>query len=572
MTDDSSRPRRAFGSDDSADLDLGPEGLDDNPFARPDGDDAAPPARRGRRFADPEPENESDDAQDGVSADDPEAASESAPEAMIPAPVLPVRGEGIYDGPGPKPRRSALSSVTPPEPESAHDATSQDPETQEPAESIPNSGGATVAQERDSWLKAHAKSFAVAGLSVALLAVGAGFGGYYSHRIPAGGDESPSPSPSPSASESTPPIPRVAQADLMTEADAKAINPNATWAVTTTSTALAEHQFRPACLSTEPADVERLDSFQRALGSTEENALAALHQVDAFPTDAAAQQVTADRWARMANCSEVPTRIVSSDTITGLGDESYQITVVQEDEKPRFHTLLLVRQGNIVSMFDAFSDGSAVATQSLVDAAKRSTKELCASTGCTVGEATVAAGDVPPVDPRGWLIPSDLPRMQAGVGRWNAQNPTTLTSPGTGCEDMTLASAPNATAAQQNTYLVTQDEKVPDNFGLDEMIFTFADDAKAGEFAKTLGTKIEKCGDRVLGTKVAKVDVGGGIQSFTIERETSDTGAIQFQLTITQEGPRVAYLLGTVTKDYRFTNEQLKMITNRADVRLRQFE
>ena len=566
MTDDSSRPRRAFGSDDSADLGSGPEGLGDNPFARPDGDNPTPTPRRGRRFADPEPEDGVEPDTDPDTAEEPQ--TEPVPEAMIPAPVLPGRGEGVYDGPGPKPRRSALSSVTPPEPEPKPDApTDAASEPAWQAEELPPA----EKPRQTHWLKAHAKSLVVAGLSVALLAVGAGFGGYYSHRIPAG-DESPSPSPSPSESSSAPAIPRVTQADLLTEADAKAINANATWAITATTTTVDEHQFRPACLSTEPADVERLDSFQRAIGSTESNALAALHQVDAFPTEEAAQQVTAERWARMSKCDEVPTRIVSSDTVTGFGDEAYQITVVQEDEEPRFHTLLMVREGNIVSMVDAFSDGSAVPTQAVVDASKRSTTELCSRTGCAVGEVKVQAGEIPPVDPRGWLIPSDLPRMRAGEGRWNAQNPATLTSAGTGCEDMTLASVPKATDRKQNTYLVTQDAEVPSNFGLDEMIFTFPGDGEASEFAKTLGEKINKCGDRLLGTEVKSADIGvEGVQSFDVQRETAED-KIQFQVVITQEGPRVSYLLGTVTKDYRFSNEQLKMVTERADVRLRQFE
>lgn len=504
-------------------------------------------------------------------------------DTLIPAPVLPPRGEGLYDGDdSPRPRRSAESSISPPEVESDPEEAKWVKETPKistsPAEKDEDDEkeGRPVAGQssppppppsgQQHWLQAHAVSLFVAGLIVALLAIGAGFAGYYSSPK---AEPSPTPSPSPSPSEG-PQVPRVSQTDLLAEADAKAVNPNATWAITNTSLKLDNHTARPACFSLEPTTTERLDSFQRLLGSTESNGLALLHQLDTYPTVEAAQEAMNNRATKLAACDEVPTKIVSADTVTGLGDEAIQLTVVYEDQSPQFHSLLLTRTGNLLSVVDAVSSDAPVTTDLIIAGLKRSTTAMCERAGgCSVDPAVVP-GTVPATSPAGWLIPSDMPRIRPGAGRWTAQNPTGVTSRGTGCEDMTLATVEGPQERQQRTYLMTQDDQAPAQFGVDQMVFTFADEAAANTFSTALVNNLTTCGDRILGTTITKVELDGGTAGFNINRETEDGKGIQYQLSLLRQGTKVSYLFATVTADYRLSDEQMQWIAQRSQLRLTQ--
>lgn len=601
MSNDASRPRRAIESDDSAAL--SPESdsssASPNPFARPSDDQQTghPQARRSAAEPELEPEIDPDADTNEIPAVEPTRARRgAAPEpddspaevespagspveppgaepsaTMIPAPVLPPRGEGYYEDPGPQPRRSAMSSDTPPEADEAvtvgrRSASEPADETTSPDE--PDAVVAGGATGRQSWFRAHAKSFAVAGVSVAVLATGAGAAGYYT----AGGSaEPPAPaSPSPSVSESdSPSLPRVEAAQLISEADAKLINANATWATASNTSSVEEHQARPACFSSALDDETRLDSLQRTLGTTQEDQLAVLHQLDSYPSVELAQEAFASRAQTMASCSESPARIVASDQVTGIGEEAQQVTVAFENEQSQYHNILLVRTGNILSMVDVSSNDAPTQTLPVANALERSVGSLCEATGeCATGLG-VTAQTVPAVEPRGWLIASDLPRITAGAGRWTAQSPAAVSSRGTGCEDLSLSSPSGATESLQNTYLMTQDEARPDQFGLDEMQFTFGDESAASSFADTLSTNLSECADRVMGTEVESIDVGESADAVSIHRET-ESGAIAYQVAVVQRGNRVAYLLTSVTDDYRFSDTQVYMVATRAGDRLTQ--
>ncbi len=542
MSDDNVRPRRALAPDDSADRPFDAERLDENPFARPSGEPSAAPARA-RRSLPLDGPNESLD----------EPASTPSP---VPGPVLPEYDAGYVKGPGPRPKRSAISSITPPEttewvPESPSTAVE---ERVEPGESVP-------------WYRAHLLGMIAAGVAVAVLTVAAGFVGFNQAKPTAPAPSSPTTTSSPS-----PQVPRAMQDDLVSVADAKKVSANANWAITGTTDSIETHAARPACLSTEASDTERLDSLQRTLGTTQDNQLALLHQLDAFPTQANAEKVFKERAAALAKCDEVPTLLLSSTKVTGISDEAMQISVVEESAPRKHHDLLLTRSGNLVSIVDVVSTDGSVTAQHLVDAMQRSATLLCAKAGtCDAAKATVEPASVPPVEPRGWLIPSDLPRIRAGAGLWTTQPPTGLTSKGTGCENMTLASEAGPTKRQQATYLITQDDNTPEQFGLDEFVFTFPNENGAANFAKKLGEGIDQCKSRVMGTKTTPLRAPSGAKALLIERE-SEKGAVFYEVAISQRKNKVVYLMTTVTKEFRFTEENFAKVIERAGVRVGQGE
>lgn len=560
MPDDSSRPRRAFSSDDS---ELHSSETANGGFKRP-AKEVPPPINTGgsrpKRMMLPADITEDDPRFVGYDDETIVVQRSGKKDPMIPAPVLP--NSPAPHGAGPKPRRSALSSSSP---QVFSDDDHQD--TKANSSQQDSAGQPTpikfLGKAMPAWFSAHVKGFAAAGIAVVVLGVGAGVGGYFSAHSTSPGS---SPEPSPVAPSD---LPRVTVEDLITEADAKAISANATWAITQTSAQLDEHTARPACLATNPSDIQLLDSLQRTIGTTEENRLALLHQLDSFPSVEAASQAYATRAAALASCNEVPTLILNSSSVQGLGDEATQITVVDEGESRRYHSVLLSRMGNVLTIVDVASADSAAEATLSVEALRRSVTKICAATGCSIDDVKVESQPVPASDPAGWLIPSDLPRIRPGFGRWTAKNPGVLDSPGTGCENLTLASEAGPTERLQAFYNITQDDQRPERFGMDEMVFTFADAAQASAFANKLGANVASCGDRVLGTTVNAVSVPEGAQAFEMTRKI-DSGDVLFQVAVTAEATKVSYLLATVTTDYKFTPEQLAEVSTRARVRLKQ--
>lgn len=486
------------------------------------------------------------------------------PEAtpFVPAPVVPVlpvpdfedaetTGSGRRmgaqaDGPTPAPRRSAVSSATPPEVEAADTPT------------------APVAPP--SWLQHHRKTLLTWGVGALVAAVLIVFGFYLAGQrtsTPPGG------SPSPTSSTSISAVPPVTEDDLISVDDADKIVPGASWAVANTAQSREEAaKQKTACLSTDPSDVNPTDTFQRSMGTSEDNALAALHQIDVYANAGAARQVQLQREESLSKCDEVPSYIQSATTIAGLGDDVMQVTVSRQDDPVVFRTVLLVRTGRALTMLDVTRNGEAVEAEGAVESLQRSLSDLCTrADGMCPADTTVTPSAPPPVEPTGWLIESDLPRLRPGYGRWAATEPADITSSGMGCENMPLATEPGPTSRQQRTYSLTQDDQTPKIFGIDEMVFNFDDNPAALAFTTKLVNSLLSCKDRAATAQVADGAAINGTgadgvavsaRMITIDQATSDDSSARYQLAVAIGDTRVSYLLATVTGDYEFSEQQLK--------------
>ncbi|HMR50024.1 MAG TPA: hypothetical protein PKE40_12165 [Arachnia sp.] len=591
-----SRPRRG----------LPPE--DDETFDLDEVDDTSAPARRAGPVADddtddPESASEVGDGHDDLPERNPfarpgDSTAPSGTGSIVPPPAMPPSfswdddPDDDSDDQAPLPRRSALSSMTPPEDEgsalspwaaasdtaprrsamsaqSSLSPTRHDPADRSPA-ADPIAEPASSADDGDWWAH-HRKSLLTWGAVVLAIALIVALSFYLAGR----GDPGSSASPSMSPSETTPPIDDAA---LLGVEDAAAINASATWAVTATSTDPTDQRLRAACLSTDSDLINPTISMQRLLGTTEANKLAALHQIDVYASPEAAQEVLVGRFTSLAACSEVPARIVSSTTVSGLADVTHQLTVVYENEEIQFHTVLLSRTGSSLSILDVTQLDAPVDALNLATALRRPLGDVCSFNGTCPGSPRTESVVVPPTEPVGWLVPSDLPRLRPGIGRWTMTAPGELTSSGMGCEDLTLASEPGPTEREQSTLVLIQDDQTPEGFGLDEMRFTFVDDVAAATFAEKLGNNLSTCQDRVFGTTVMEhppaTSIGAegvpvSARSFTVQRQT-ETEAVHYQLALTMSGDRVTYMLATVSPEYQFSEPQLADVAKRLGERATQ--
>ena len=500
-----------------------------NPFARPGTQSAKAPAP---------------DARPAVHADDASATP-------IPAPVMPRSAGEFAESPGPAPRRSALSSTTPLTPE----------------------GDDSPAPEH--WLRAHRATltkWAAAGLIVALVVAVLAFLIVRTVRQSAGEQPSASPSPSSTATSAAP-----ADVDvLLTPADLATVASSA-WTITATSQSLGDHSGRVACFQTAPQEPNPTTTLQRTLATTDETA--ALHRVDVFADADVAAEVFESRVSVLSSCSEVPSYIVNAQSVSGLAEDTFQITVEFQDDPSQFHTVLITRAGAAVQMLDVTKFGSAVDAETPAEAITRSQGVLSEAQGADApSDVRVSGTVIPAVEPLGWLSPSDLPRIRAGAGRWSMTGPGDLTSTGTGCENLTLATEAGPATRSQATYLMTQDDEAPTTFGIDEMQFYFEKSDTAKDFADKLVRGLTSCADRVNTATVKRLDdvkttVGdatGTSRLFDVSQATSATESVEYQLLVTRVDDLVSYTLVSVSEDYRMTTDQLNALAARVAVRATQ--
>ena len=544
------RPRRAFSSDDSG----APGPTDDTPAS------AAGRARRGSPAGrDDEPTGSGSgtplqgDANPFARPGSQAAAEPPAVATPIPAPIFP-RSSGIFaDSPGPAPRRSALSSDSP-----------YDPDPQ--ADDVP-------------WWTAHRATLAMWAIGGVVTAILVGLLTFFVVRGASEVSPAPSPSPSPSASGSVGPAPATAD-DLLTAQDLAELAPAASWSVTSTTLTADEHANRPLCLSTETLTVNPVVSLQRVLATSGDDGLAALHRIEVFADAETASAVMTQRIAALGACSEVPVLLVGAETVTGLAEEAFAVTIaVDTDAGVRHHTLLLTRSGAALQLLDG-TRAEAIPAADLAQVVTRAQTALSAVQGQPApADVAAAAALLPSTEPTGWLSPSDIPRVRAGFGRWTYKGPTDVTSPGTGCENMTLASEPGPASRSEVTYLLSQDDQMPSLFGMDQITFDFDTTEAADAFVTKLGNAIASCKDRVntatvaeqaavAGTGVDGVPVSSRI--FTVTQAQGGSANALFQVIVSKADARIVYTLVTVEDDYRFSDAQLAGLGVRIPVRTSQ--
>lgn len=554
----------------------------DDPEVRSGTEPAAPQQPRG---ADAPPSQEIDSR--GLFRSDPatsvnpfarpgSSAATQPLDTPIPRPVLPTSvPEGLEEtthgrrmgpvavGPTPAPRRSAASSLTPPEPDER-----------------PQGSGSPA--EPPSWFAHHRKTLLTWGIGAIVVAILLATVIYLFQRtsqpeiVPSPGPSTTDASPEPSES----PTPEATVEDLLTEEDANQIVEGASWVTTATVTERSEFPARAVCLSTDANNINPVIAMQRTLGTSQEDQLAAMHQIETFASDEAAQDVMSGRINSISSCGGFTAYLVDASSVEGLGDDGMAFTIAYENDPLEYHTLLMVRNGRSLTMVDVFRHGEPVSLDSVISGLMRSVEAICEpSDGTCPGEVSVVDGLPPAGDPPGWLEPIDIQRLRAGSGMWTANSPTQVGTLGTTCENLPLATESGPDERAQRTYILTQDAEAPPTFGLDELLFTFSDEEGAAEFAEQLITNVDGCEDRLMAADVTEIDEvegqgAGGSQvsskTYLIELATSDDESVFYQLAIGTSGQQVTYLMATVTEDYRFTDEQFNALALRAAQRATQ--
>ena len=350
------------------------------------------------------------------------------------------------------------------------------------------------------------------------------------------------------------------------------------WTEQKTESTVTQDSPAPLCFVASPDLPTPTAQAQRKLSAT---GASLLHRITSYGTSAEASQVYAQRLTQLGQCSNIPVYLNNGATITSLGDDAVGVTAVIQDQTAQYHTVILVRTGSMVLTYDVAQAGAAVTYESILAVAATTVTAVCSSAGGGCSASPAAKVGMPPNSAvPGWLTVSDLPRITSGMGRWNATSPkTTVTSAGSACENLTFATVAGPNQRRQRTYLLTEDTKVPKDFGLDEILLDFDTPDAAAAFAAQLKTSITACPSRTATAKLGNTaDItatgatGQAVTGFwlTLTQSTNVTTTFEFRVGVATVGTRVIYLLATPSATFDFTDADWAGVTARAGQRATQ--
>ena len=381
----------------------------------------------------------------------------------------------------------------------------------------------------------------------------------------AGGSVSPaSPSPSPILDE----------AQLLTAADLTGLRKGTTWTQADASTG---PDAVPACLelSSIGGVSPEAEGNRHFTGS---QAASALTQVALVLADTQASGTAFNALVdQAAACAGA--HIPIAYRVDGLADSATSIIAALPDGTA--HTLLLTRSGRYVNVADASVKGAApTSVNALASTLAISLAKQCsAASGTCPTKPKATPAPPPPTETIGWLAWVDLPQLTAGSGTWTGTDPKAPDLVGSQCEGVDLNKLPGADQAGHRTYLLTDDPKAPEGFGVDEAVYTFGKASEANAMVKTLKKNFSDCGDR---TRTATVKAGGvttldadGNQlvgtTYLVTQRISDSKTVTFRVGITSAGKRLVYLLANPSAKFDFTEESWDAVVGRAAQRTTQF-
>ncbi len=338
--------------------------------------------------------------------------------------------------------------------------------------------------------------------------------------------------------------------------------------------------LRPLCLS---ATADGLPAAQRSpsrkVTASSSPTDTVVQAIDVYADDATATQAYAARLVQAGTCADTVALITGANTITGLADSAEVVRLTVQEQTNQFHSLLISRTGRSVSLIDV-TTATEVTASDLANVAAAALSRGCGGElGTCPGSISVATSPPPAGNPAGWLVPADLPRITPGAGRWGATEPkTTLDVVGSLCEVINLKSVSGTQSVGQRTLLLADDSNAPQGFGVDQVVYTFADAKGVSTLASKLDKNLTGCADRaptasvkegptVKGTGANAEKISGS--TYLVTQKTG-TNTVVFRVAVVSVGNRLVYLLANPSTSFDFSNSDWAKVAVRAGERASQ--
>ncbi len=484
------------------------------------------------------------------------------------------------------PRRSAVSVSSPfspvdlPSPASDGEASevlvssaAKDPDPgsggQPPVGSSPAASASEPADRRRmlTWLLGGIAAAVIVGLIV-WLAV----------QRPSGtATPAPSEAATPGQSASATPPPSLEDAQLIAAAELAKLRKGVSWTQEGPSASPGAPR-QPECVELSGTGGSSPDSELNHLFTASKGGGSLLQVVQAWPDANAATTAFAALVSQAGSCKG--SLLIATDRITGFADAATALAV--QTAEGDSHTLVFARTGRFLSVVDggARAGAEGFATDALVTASVASMARQCGPASGTCPSKPASVGTTPPdTDPAGWLALVDLPQVIATSGKWDATDPQQPKLLGSECENVDLNELRGAADAAQRTYVLTNNAKTPSEFGIDEVIYSFAKASGASAMVKQLSANFGTCADRTRTASVkadqVKTPASDGRDltaiSYLVTQRISDSNTTTYRVGIAAVDKRLIYVLATPSNNFDFSDDAWKGIVGRATQRATQF-
>lgn len=379
--------------------------------------------------------------------------------------------------------------------------------------------------------------------------------------------------PAPAAPTVAPPTPNPVEGALLQPADLAPLG--RTWAIAQTALDADEASPRPRCIASDapedPAPAGRSVRTFTAEGSPES---ALLESIRTYPDEASAKAAYATLAGQIGNCPDAS--IARGLAPTGLANSAVGLIAQRgQGATAEHHAIILARTGTAVAIVDASRVDGPFDPKAVATALGASLTRLCgpASGTCPATVNVASAAVPPPGDPAGWLAPGDLPQLTPGVGAWHATDVDQMRLPGTQCEGVDLTTVPGASKRSQRTFLLTDDPRAPQGFGVDQAIYTFGSEQAAQAFTSQVAGNMSGCAQRTTTATVKQTGSSPAPASgamFLVDQKTNPTTSVRFRVAIVRRGADVTYLLANPSPAYDLADGVFAGLANRASDRLTQ--
>lgn len=382
------------------------------------------------------------------------------------------------------------------------------------------------------------------------------------------------------------PAPVLTQDSMLNDTMAKDIDPGRTWNQSLSSDGIKPDSPSPACINPTP-DGQPMPNISLLRGNEatpDNDKQAVLHRADAYNSPEEAAQIFNVRSSDLGGCTGSSFYVEKGYQVEGLADQALAVRLVLQDKVNQYHTVLLVRTGTVVNIYDVAKNSSPVDPEPVVKAASQSVNRQCGSTGglCASPTTSVKAG-IPPVggDEPGFLASGDIPRITQGSGSWNgtATNSRINIQDGTGCEAVDFNTVDGPTSRQHRTYVLRNDPNTPGTMGVDEVVLTMGNAGQASDLVSKVSNSISGCSTRTLTGEASKANPlntpgEGGTQIkgnwFTVTQKVEEGKTAKYRVGVFSAGQKFVYIRSNAFEKFDFVDEAWVALNLRAGERLTQ--
>jgi hypothetical protein len=375
----------------------------------------------------------------------------------------------------------------------------------------------------------------------------------------------------------------LSDASMLSPTQAKAINGDRNWTVTTTQPSATQDGPTAACFAGEPLQGQPPPQQEvvRVLKANGKNAPLALHAATAYnsPEEASAAYAIASKT--LGGCAVAGSWIKSGYLVSEIGNQALGVVVMEKanGKSWRAHSVVLNRSGRVVNVVDAVQPSKAIAMASVAKALGQVNNGLCTAAGGECGDQPKVTVGPPPMggDEPGFLAQGDLPPAGPKVYSWVATDvvPPEKDFKGSGCESVNWTTE-EAKSRSSRVYLSQESGK---NFvGLDEIVLTTKNAKAANKLVDEIKSNFSRCKRVQLTADVTRSqDVKSiGAQKTKISgwtavvNQKTTQGTAKYRVGVVAAGPKVIYTFLNPRDQYDFTHSQWDIVAVRAGERATQ--